>query len=495
MNSLTMKHFLLLYFCFSTLQLLSAQNISVQIIEQHTKTPIPFATIKTGENSGTISNEEGFFTLPTNDYQKIIISSMGFESKTLSLDDIKALNYVVTLNAAINQLDDVYLSNKKPNVDSIIARVKRHTKQNYSTKLRAYQIFRRTTDYMDFEHLDFEIDKATHVKKQQLEKVNNDLQAMTTAIMNSKTVHFTDFKGAFYVKNDSTKLTVSKATRLLDHDKNFSIDYVQERAQHILLSYLDTTKTYKVKTGIFKIEDSLALGDEMKKEQEASDKETFNIKDLKNATKRHLKYAQFYDNSFLMNLLDTRLYDYVLEDVTFYNQQLTYVIRYQPRRGKAKYSGKLFVTDGDYAIAKVDYSYFENRHGSKMNLKFLLGVKYEENLNSGLLLYEKQSDSTYQPKYIKHESGSYFYVSRDLTLIENSKDRYKLSTDFTIEGQTLSKEEVLVTSSKNISLNDYDAITQEKKVPYQTLKQFDSTIWGDEETLEPLQEMKAFGSE
>src|SRR5690606_26105130 len=445
-----MKHFLLFFACFAGTQLLSGQNLSAQLIEKNSKTPIPYATIKTGEYSGTISNEEGFFTLnaETPENHTITISCMGFESITLSFGNIKALNYVITLNEALNQLDEVYLSNKKPNIDSIIARVKRNAKRNYSVNLRQYDIFRRTTDYMDFEHLDFEIDKATHVKKQQLEAVNNDLQSLTNQIMKSKTVHFTDFKGTYYVNNDSTKLTVNKATRLLDHDKNFSIDNVQERAQHILLSYLDTTKTYKVKTGIFKIEDSLSLAQEMKKEQEDSNKETFSIKNLKNATKRQLKYSQFYDNSFLMNLLDTRLYDYILEDVTVYNQQLTYVIHYQPRRGKAKYSGKLFITDTDYAITKVDYSYFENRHGSKMNLKFLLGVKYEENLNSGLLIYEKQRDSTYQPKYIKHESGSYFYVSRDFTFIENSKDRYKLSTDFTIEGQTKSKEELLITSSK-----------------------------------------------
>ncbi|OYX28198.1 MAG: hypothetical protein B7Z06_02230 [Flavobacteriales bacterium 32-35-8] len=492
-----MKHRLLFIILVIGIKSVVAQNITAKLIDKSSKAPIPFATIKTGEYSGVISNEEGYFTISADVQENtpLLISFMGYGSKSLTIANIKALNYVIELEPAVNQLDEVYLSNKKPNIDSIIARVKRHAPKNYNTDLRQYDIFRRVADYVDFENLNFEIDKASQVKKQQLEKVNTDLQALTNAIMNSKTVQYVDFKGTLYTQTkDSTKLIVNKATKLLDHTKDFSIDNVQERAKNIMLRYLDTTKTYKVKTGLFKIEDSLSFA-EMKKEEQEAKKEEFDVNQLKGGTKRLLRFSRFYDNSFLMTILNPRLYDYVIDDITVYNQQLTYIISYQPKKGKAKYSGKLYVSDDDYAITKITYSYFENRHGSKLNLKFLLGVKYEENLSSGLVLYQKQSDSTYQPKYINHESGSYFYVSRDLTLIENSKDRFKLSTDFTIEGSNRSKEELLITTTKATTLNDYNKVTQQKKIPYQTLTKFDNTIWGSEETLEPLQEMKAFGSE
>lgn len=492
-----MKHRLLFVCLFIGFKSLVAQNITARLIDKSTHTPIPFATIQTGEYSGVISNDEGYFTINADALKDkpLLISCMGYGSKTLTISDITSSNYVIELESAVNQLDEIYLSNKKPNLDSIIARVKRHAEANYNTDLRQYDIFRRVADYVEFKNLNFEIDKASQVKKKQLEQVNADLQALTNAIMNSKTVHFVDFKGTFYTRaNDSTKLTVNKATKLLDHAKDFSLDNVQERAKSILLRYLDTTKTYKVKTGLFKIEDSLSFA-KVKKEQEKVEKEEFDSNQLKNATKGLLKYSRFYDNSFLMNILNPRLYDYSLDNVTTYNQQLTYIINYKPRKGKAKYSGTIYITDEDYAITKVTYSYFENRHGSKVNLKLLLGVKYEENLSSGLVLYQKQSDNTYQPKYIKHESGSYFYLSRDLTLIQNSKDRFKLSTDFTIEGSNRTKEELLITNTKPITLNDYNGITQQKKIPYQTLTKYDTTIWDSEETLEPLQEMKVFGSD
>ena len=40
---------------------------------------------------------------------------------------------------------------------------------------------------------------------------------------------------------------------------DFSIDDVQERAQKLVYKYLDTTTTYKLKSGLFKIEDSMSL--------------------------------------------------------------------------------------------------------------------------------------------------------------------------------------------------------------------------------------------
>jgi hypothetical protein len=46
-------------YCFSVF----SQNITARLLDKNTKNPIPYATIKTGEHSGIIPNEEGYFTL------------------------------------------------------------------------------------------------------------------------------------------------------------------------------------------------------------------------------------------------------------------------------------------------------------------------------------------------------------------------------------------------------------------------------------------------
>ncbi|KJD31362.1 hypothetical protein PK35_14720 [Tamlana nanhaiensis] len=471
-----------------------SQNITARIIDKNTKAPIPYATIKTGKNSGLISNDDGYFTLNNlnNDAITITISCLGYESETLSISAIKKANLLIKLSQALNQLDEVYISNKRPNADSIIAKVRQNISKNYNANLNKHSIFHRTTNYGHFDHLDFEIDKASEFNKQNLARANAELIALSKKVRESDAKHFTDFKGELYTLNqDSSKLAVSKATKLLDAKNNFSIEEVQDRAQKIVLTYLDTTKTYKVKTGFFTVEDSLALNDE---EFKNKNKDKFELSTLNNDAKRLLKRTQFAENSLLTQFINPNLYDYEFEDVTLYNSNLTYIINFSPRKGKAKHSGTMYVNDGDYAITKVEYSYYKNRHGEKLNLKLLLGVKYIENANRGSILFEKGS-TFYHPKYIKHTSGSYFYFSRDFKLIENSRDRNKIKFSIKLEGENRSKVEMLFTENSQITQSDFDAITQEETAPFKVLSAFDKTTWANEATLEPTEEMKAFSGE
>ena len=64
---------------------------------------------------------------------------MGYENKTLTIKEIRSLNYVVELTEAINQLDEVFISTKAPNADTIIAKVKAKLTDNYNFKLQHYR--------------------------------------------------------------------------------------------------------------------------------------------------------------------------------------------------------------------------------------------------------------------------------------------------------------------------------------------------------------------
>jgi len=472
-----------------------SQSITARLIDKSTENSVQYATIKTGRNSGVISNEEGFFTIYSrkDKTKTITISCMGYENKTISIQEIEALNFIILLEEAVNELSEVYISNKVPNADSIIARVKAKLTENYETDLIQYDIFKRTTEYMDFKSLVFEIEKASHVKKKNLESANNALNALSKKIRESDIIEFTDIKGALYsFDKDSSKLVVNKATKLLDYKNDFSMEDIQERSQNIVLTYLDTTKTYKLKTGMFKIEDSLSLNEDDFKEDDRSE---YKVDDLNNETRKHLRQSQFYDNSFLNKILDTDLYNYTFEDLSFNNDELTYIINFTPRKGKAKYEGTLLVSDANYAITKVDYNYYQNRHGEKVNLKFVLGVKYIENVSNGTLLFQKNANKKYHPKYLKRTKGSYFYVNRDVKFIENSKTKNKVGFSFKIEGDSRNKEEVLFTENNKLTLEAFNSVEQDSIISFQQLNKFEKTIWESEETLEPLEEMKDFGSE
>ena len=488
----TMKKInVLLIFFFSSLYLFS-QNITGRLVDKATGKPIPYATVKTGLHTGVISNEEGYFTVNFEDSKNktIVISCMGYKEKTLSILDIESLNAVIPLEESVNELQMVFISNTTPNADSIMAMVRKKVPTNYSNTLNTYRVFQRSTDWVNFKSLNFEIEKATHVKKQQLNAANTDLNGLSKKARESDMLQFTDFKGVFYnLDKDSSKLVVDKVTKLMDFKNDFSLDEVQEKGQNIMLKYLDTTKTYKLKTGIFKIEDSLSLkSDDFEKNMNYE----FELDYLNGMTRGLVKHGQFYDNSFLNKILNPDYYTYTFINTTFNNNQLTYVISFTPRKAKAKFSGKLFVSDDSHAVTRIDYSYYKDRHGEKINLKLILGVKYIANLSEGLILFERGRDSIYFPKYIKQTTGSYFYVSRDLKFIENSETKNKIGFSIKIEGNNKSKVELLVTENSNLTLNDFAAIEQAKVAPFERLSKYEDRIWKNDETLEPLSEMKDF---
>ena len=428
--------------------------------------------------------------LENNSIIQITISSLGYKKQIFTIEQVTNNNYIIELEPSINELNTVYLSSSKPNADSIIARVVRNLSKNYKTEYIQHKLFYRETSYIDFDNLYFEIIKTSHVKKKQLLNVNNSLKAMTNTIMSSKFVHFTDFIGELSVMNkDSSKLHVEKATQIINSKKDFSLENIQERAQSVVLKYLDTTLTYKLKTGMFKIEDSLSLSNVNSSEDNTQE---FEIADLKNNAQKMLNDERQDTQSLLRKILDADNYSYSLQNVTFYNEEMVYAIHFKPRRARAKYTGVLHIAHDSYGVLKADYSFSKGKHGSKLNLRLVLGVKFIEKISSGTIIFKKNQDNWFEPRYIRHETGDYFYISRPLKFIENSSDRNKTLFNFKIEGVARNIEELLLTSTTTISTAEFDAIKEVKIVPYQKQRKYDAKIWGGNETLAPTEELKMF---
>ena len=58
----------------------------------------------------------------------------------------------------------------------------------------------------------------------------------------------------------------------------------------------------------------------------------------------------------------------------------------------------------------------------------------------------------------------------------------------------MTKQELLVTSNTKITIDQFKKQAEEKTVPFMKLNKYDASVWGTEQTLEPLQEMKEFKS-
>lgn len=483
----------LLFFGLLITNFLFSQSLTAKVVDIHNQ-PIPFATVQTAEFSGVITNEEGFFTINLEDVSSnnITFSCLGFASQTISIDDIKKNDNIIVLEGFIDELSKVFLSNTTPDADDIIQKVNSNLSKNYKHNNQTVQFFHRNTAYADFDRFEAKVTRASGMKKRQHEGVNKSLDSLTKTIINSNTVYFQDYLGDLMIKNkNEAKINVHKATSLVDNSKNFSLDNVQTKAQDLILKYLDTTLTYKLKTGIIKVEDSLSL---KSNDSDNDFDEVFDVKNLKGETHGLLHDAQTYDDSFMKKIVNPDLYKYEFIDVTGFNGELVYIIGFKPRRAKAKYAGKLYVTDETFAVIKLDYDFGKGKRGEKFNLKLLLGIKYVENINNGTIIYQKNVDGTYSPKYINQEEGRYFYVNRPLKFIENSKERNKVAFNFVIEGSARFKQELFIMDKTNLDNSKFASFTEPEDVPYQTLKQYDPSIWKAYNAIEPLEEMKRFKS-
>ncbi|NIX65311.1 carboxypeptidase-like regulatory domain-containing protein [Gaetbulibacter sp. S0825] len=473
---------------------LFGQSLTAKVVDSNNN-PIPFATVQTDQDSGVITNEEGFFTIDLEDVasNEITFSCLGFASRSISIEAIKNNNNIIVLEEFIDELSKVFLSNSKPNADDIIQKVNNNLAKNYKHDNQTVQFFHRNTAYADFDRFEAKVTKASGMRKKQHEGVNKSLDSLTRTIVNSNTMYFQDYLGDLMIKNrKEAKLNIHKATSLVDNSKNFSLDNVQTKAQDIILKYLDTTLTYKLKTGLIKVEDSLSL-----KSDNNNDKDNENIYDIKNLkgeTHGLLHDAQTYNDSFLRKIINPELYNYEFVDVTGFNGELVYIINFKPRKAKSKYAGKLYIADETFAVIKLDYDFGKGKRGEKFNLKLLLGIKYVENINKGTIIFQKNADSTYSPKYINQEEGRYFYVNRPIKFIENSREKNKVGFNFLIEGSARSKKELFIINKSSLNQSEFSSFTEAEDVPYQKLKQYDPSIWKTHNAIEPLAEMKRFKS-
>jgi hypothetical protein len=500
--------FILLFF-----QLGMAQNAKGKIIDSTTGESIPYANIKVNDSENLVSNAEGFFALSENnskDDTLLTVSYLGFVNRQLTVGELKRLDWTIKLLPGIYELNDVVVSNIKPNAYEIMANVKANLSRNYTTgeKGSKEMFFYRTSNYFNPSIIDVEINKSTGFSKQALSKVNNDLQTFSNQLISHPPLSFTDILCNYYsVKTKkadkfvfTSKLNVLKATILKKEGESTSIDDLEKKAKNLMLQHLDTTKYYRIKSGLIGSRDTISLSKEFNKKKD-KEKKLGKDKELKNqltAEKSNLDNFM-YKNNLLSNkrfdfIQKPELYYYTLEGTIYTNQnEFVYVLTFKPRKSKAMYVGKLYISESDYAVLRTDYVLDEGEKVHNFNMKFLFGIKVSENVSKGTIIYKKRAeDDSYYMQYAATESGNYFYLNRPLKLIElTNSEKDVLALDFKIEANTLIKTEFLNMSRSETTTAAIEKI-KEEDFQFTTIKSYDPKTWKDYNSIEPLQEMKQF---
>ncbi|MBX2828533.1 MAG: carboxypeptidase-like regulatory domain-containing protein [Flavobacteriaceae bacterium] len=473
------------------------QSFSAKVIDAKTGTPISFATVQTGEHQGLITNEEGVFTVQLQDLKhpqdSLYVSSMGYER--LGMTATQAADTTLTLTPKAFELKKVFLSNTNLEVRDIIDSIKAHMYDNYKMDLSKKKIFFRQSDHNQMHTVDFGFQKST------IAELNKELIDSIAMLVPRQSHYYKEVAGAFYGNYQNHKLYIDKAAELYDKSKDVSFDGLSDKLERIFKENVKPDSYLKIKSGIFgtKVElDSVVEAEEdaaaMKAEVEKQDQERGHVQPGIVDRISELYEQLFFHEGSKLDLFDkSNRYRFTKRDYTFIDNEPVYIIDFEPK-GKKDFKGTLYVNTSDFAVVRLE---FDNVRPLK---RFgLLGIKFRQNVFRGKMLFAKELDGTYGPRYLELEDGSFFGVDRPLKVIEKNKHvkgrrkQNELSLELKVETSNVIKYELVVFDSEYISQSTYDAAPENPEIEATYLSQYDPSFWQGHTIIEPnaaIQEFK-----
>lgn len=470
-----------------------SQIISGKILDTN-QNPIPYVTLQIGSNYGVITNEEGVFTLETDsfsDSDTVSISCLGYKSIEYQLSDFTKPTYI--LEDSISELSEVFVTNKQLSIEEILTNIRENISSNYSIEGKQ-RVFIRESSNFNLKDFDFEISKSSNFNRATIKDINRNFEIMSQRMVNSNSKYFEDTLLDLLHIADSTQSEIIKATKLVNVEKDLSSDAVNSKLIKTVLNVLDSSATYKLKTSIFTIEDSLKVGKILKEDSDLKKGKTTIIN---NKVARIIRNNSLVENSKLDFIFEDKGYEYTIDGISYINDDATYNISFKPTRRSAKYTGTMYVNTSDFAVVKLEYQFAENRTGKKMNLKFIAGIKLEENAYRSTVIFKKNENAIYDLYFISQENGNYVYLNRSLKFIRNKSaahtDKQQLKLKFMIEQDYKAKSELFFINKVALASESGVEVTEEYPINY--LSKYDPSIWKDYSVLSPVQDIIDYKTE
>jgi hypothetical protein len=304
--------FLVLVFILSVFSTVFAQTKVSGIVVDKSNQPVPFANIVLkGSNLGVMSNEDGRFYIESpKTYNTLVVTSVGFSDREITLDKTVNYNFKVLLKDA-EELKEVVIyagkTSKKNNPAlDILRKIWERKRKNGLYQFDQYQM-------------------------EKYEKVEFDMNTIDSAFMKSKI-----FKGMEFVFDhiDTSRVT----------GKTYLPIFINESLSDVY----GNNKLNKVKEKL-----------KANKNSGFSDNQQILsfVKDLYSDYDIYNNHLTFFDKSFTSPLSKTGIdvYNYILKDSAFIDKKWCYNILFYPRRkNELTFKGDFWVNDTTFAIKKIN---------------------------------------------------------------------------------------------------------------------------------------------
>ncbi|WP_320815840.1 DUF5686 and carboxypeptidase-like regulatory domain-containing protein [Flavobacterium sp.] len=304
-----MKNILFFLLIFTT-NLFAQSKVGGKVVDEFDE-PIAFANVFFKNSiEGVITDENGnFYFEGKKDYEILVISFVGFETKELKLKPGLNKNLIVKLAEGTTLKEVVVYTGKTSKKDNpaldILRKIWERKRKNGLHMFKQYQY-----------------DKY--------EKVEFDMNTIDSAFINSKV-----FKGMEFIFDN---IDTSRVT-----GKTYLPIFINES-----VSEVNGDNVIKKEKEILKATKNSGFGN-------GDGVNTF-IKDLYASYDIYDNYLKFFDKDFVSPLSRTgiNVYNYVLNDSSYIDNKWCYHIVYYPRRkNELTFKGSFWVNDSTFAIKKI----------------------------------------------------------------------------------------------------------------------------------------------
>ncbi|WP_435414831.1 carboxypeptidase-like regulatory domain-containing protein [Polaribacter aestuariivivens] len=484
------KKLLIIYGFFLGCTASFSQTISGKVINENSLQPMENVSIVTNLKTGTTTDKFGRFSLNLKDVKTVTFSFLGFSSKTIPIDDLKKLNYIIELTEIVNQLNEIQLNIAKISLDSLLSKTTKSMKNNYLHESVKQEMYAIDTQKMDFKKLELTLKSSSILSKKNKNLAEQELKEFSDNIQQKKPEFVNEFKAKtmskeIYEPKLKKTLTFYKTDTIqgfkkADVGNGLTIKNVTNKLQNIVLKHLSNDKTYKVKSGWFKVEDSLSFKKVLKTNDSLENSNTFSNIKVSNYLMSIKKESVFFNKTNESNFFDRKYYNHKLEKNEVLGTAKYYVISFEPRKSKAKYTGKIHINPFDFSIKKIAYQFADGKRGDHINLRFLLGVKFSENKNEVTLFYETNEFGKIYPSYCYETKTSYAYVNRPIKFIENTEEKEKVKFNIKVEVNVSETTEVLLNEPLKINSSDIKPFKKEdfkKRTTYMSKEEYENSSW------------------
>lgn len=486
---------LLIFLVFGFTAAINAQE-TVVLLDQETNKGVPYANVQYGDTQGVLTNEEGAFTLPgqLDGTTNLTISSLGYTTKTLAKKEVGDTLFLAPSSIA---LSEVFLSNKELNAEEIVERIMDNIDENYVTSLSKKRFFLRSSFNDDIKKLDVALEEST------IEEIDQDFVDYTVQRIPRFVDSYREYLGDIYGDDNDQKIKLIKVANLYNPTEDEALNDVTTTIERILKENLGEDTYIKVKSGLIGFKrDQEEVMNQLEPEQMSPEERA---KDSIEKLERRREYANekiekafnqlFWKNDAELDVFQkTRKYNFEIEGVTQFGEEMAYVITFSPEK-KADYAGKMYVNTNDYGVYRLEYHNVRELGSFK-----LFGVSNKNELNTGKMIFKKNSDQKYTPQYIEFKIAHTFGVDRPFKFLIKkgswiwNKRLKEVEVEVDAVATNSYKTQVVVYEETPISEDNYDEVKPDINFEYKEFNEFNANFWKGYNIIEPNQAIRSFSS-